>query len=244
MRKVPFNPAAKPLTVEAPNTAILTLEEYKVRRQLDEANPLRDEAITASLEAAEDDILKYTDRDFGAAAVIETRPFPWEIHSTVLDTDDFTGEPLSITFELPGIGEAAIFPTNTFWVGPREGPTFYYIDFTPARQLSSTSIGAMGFTRNLDTFFARGGADVDAVTVQVEANWGWPGGAPASIKQAAVWLVDEFNAATPGANGEEIQAEGIANLTYAYQREPSKERAAVLPPRVQQLLDAYRRVSV
>lgn len=243
MRTEQYTPDGSALKTEAPtSTPIITLDEYKVRRQLTEANPLRDEAIQASILATEDAILKYTDRDFGSGEVIETREFPWEIHTIVLDTDDFTGSPLSITFELPGIGEAAIFPTNSFWVGPREGPTFFYIDFTPAKQLSAVSIGEMGFTRNLDTFFARGGGEVDAVTVKVEANWGWPGGAPASIQQAAVWLVDEFNAQTP--NGEEVQAEGIANLTYAYQREPTKERAAVLPPRVQQLLEPYRRIAL
>lgn len=226
--------------------AILTLAEYKTRRQITEASVERDEAITAALAAAEDAVLQYTTRDFNTAQAVETREYPWEIHSTILETDDFVGKPTGVTFEVPGLGDAGVFPTNVFWVGPREGTTHYYLDFTPARNLSTLSVGMMGFERNLDTYFTRGGT-VDAVTALVTAEFGWPGESPASVKQAVTWLVDEFYSQPPGVGaggGEELQSESIADLTYAYQREPTKERAAVLPPRVQQLLDPYRRLAL
>lgn len=218
--------------------AILTLDEFKTRRQITEASTERDEAIEAAILSAEDAILQYTGRDFTTAQAIETREFPWEIHTTILETDDFVGKPSAITFEVPGVGGAAVFPTNVYWLGPREGPTHYYIDFTPAGNLSSASVGAMGFTRNLDTFFGRSGAP-DAVTAKVTAKFGWPGDSPGSVKQAAVWLVDEFFK-KEGTQGD-IQAEAIANLSYVYQR-ISEENS--LPARVITLLDPYRRIAL
>lgn len=224
--------------------AILTLAEYKTRKQISEAEPERDLAIEAALESAEDAVLQYTGRDFNTAQAVETREYPWEIHTTILETDDFVGKPSSVTFEVPGVGGSTTpYPLAAYWVGPREGKTCYYLDFTPSRAyLSSVSIGVMGFERNLDTYFERSGGNVDAVTAYVTAEFGWPGDSPASVKQAVTWLVDEFNEVTD--TGEELQAEGIANLTYAYQREPTKERTASLPPRVQQLLDPYRRIAL
>lgn len=223
--------------------AILTLAEYKARKQISEAEPERDIALTAFLESAEDAVLQYTGRDFNTAQAIETREYPWEIHTTILETDDFVGKPTAVTFEVPGVGAAAAYPLAAFWVGPREGQTCYYLDFTPSRAyISSVSIGVMGFERNLDTYYERSGSNVDAVTAYVTAEFGWPGDSPASVKQAVFWLVDEF--AAQDDTGEELQAEGIANLTYAYQRDQTKERTATLPPRVQQLLDPYRRIAL
>lgn len=226
--------------VEPPTTGkILTLAEYKKRRQLTEASMERDEATTAALEAAEDAVLQYTGRDFTTAEGVETRSFPWEIHTVILETDDFVGAPTGIELEVPGVGSGMTFPTNAFWLGPREGPTHYYIDFTPARGLSSPSIGAMGFTRNLDTYFSRSSGGPDAVNAKVTANFGWPGAAPASVKQAVTWLVDEFRK-SDGTQGD-VQAEAIANLSYVYQR-ISEEKS--LPARITALLDPFRRVAL
>jgi hypothetical protein len=224
--------------IEGEPGRILTLEEYKARRKKTEASVEADEALEAALLSAEDAVLQYTGRDFTTAQAVETREFPWELHTTVLETDDFVGKPSSITFEVPGIGSAAPFPTNVYWLGPREGPTYYYIDFTPAANLSSPSVGVMGFTRNLDTYFGQGGG-IDAVTVKVTAEFGWPGGAPASVKQAVTWLVDEF-CKSEGTQGD-VQAEAIANLSYVYQR-ISEENT--LPARVTTLLDPYRRLAL
>lgn len=219
--------------------AILSLAEYKTRRAITEASTERDEAITAALSSAEDAVLQYTGRDFTTTQGIETREYPWEVHTLILETDDFVGKPTSITLEVPGIASIPMLPTNAYWLGPREGATFYYIDFTPAKNLSSPSIGAMGFTRNLDTYFARGGG-ADAVTARVTANYGWPGESPASIKQAVTWLVDEFRKAE--GNQGDLQAEGIADLNFVYQRQ--REEQHELPPRVMALLDPYRRLAL
>lgn len=220
-------------------SGILSLDEYKLRRQLPEASSERDEAIEAALASAEDAILQYTGRDFTMAQTEELREFPWEMHATILETDDFVGKPSKISFEVPGVGSGTTFPTSAYWLGPREGQTYYYIDFTPARNLSSASIGAMGFTRNLDTYFGRGGG-IDTVTAKVTAKFGWPGAAPASIKQAVTWLVDEFYK-KDGTQGE-LQAEAIANLSYVYQR--AREEQHELPARVMALLDPYRRIAL
>lgn len=224
--------------IEGEPGRILTLEEYKSRRQITEASAERDEAMTAALLSSEDAVLQYTGRDFTTLPAVETREFPWEVHSVILETDDFIGKPSTIAFEIPGVGSASIFPTNAYWCGPREGPTHFWIDFTPAKNLPATSIGAMGFTSNLDTYFSNGGG-ADAVTVKVTAEFGWPGGAPASVKQAVTWLVDEFFK-KEGTQGD-VQAEAIANLSYVYQRISEQNQ---LPPRVITLLDPFRRLAL
>lgn len=218
-------------------SAILTLTEYKKRRQIVAVDAARDEALEAALASAEDEVLKYTDRDFTKAEEAETREYPFEIHATVLDTDDFVGKPTLIEFEVPGVGLVPFTTMNAYWLGPREGPTSYYIDFTPAKVLSLPSIGAMGFTRNLDRYYGDGAGQADAVTAKITAVFGWPGGAPAGVQQAVAWLVDEFVKAE--GNEGELQAEGIAGLSYVYQR--AREEQHELPSRVMALLDPYRR---
>lgn len=225
--------------IEGEPNRILSLAEYRARRKLNEASKERDEALEAALSSAEDAVLQYTNRDFTTATVIETREFPWEAHTMILETDDFVGKPTGISFEVPGVGGVGAFPPNAFWLGPREGTTHYYIDFTPSKNLSTASIGAMGFMRNLDTYFGRGGG-VDYVTVHVTAEFGWPGAAPASIKQAVTWLVDEF-CKSDGTQGD-IQAEAIADLSFVYQR--IREEEHELPARVMALLAPYRRISL
>lgn len=209
--------------------AILTLKEYKKRRELTEASTERDEAVEAALASAEDAVLKYTGRDFTTAQAVASKTYVYD-GSGILETDDFT-ELTSVSVEGRGLTDL------NFAAGPREGETFYWLDFTAVPRQSP----AMGFTRNLDTIFenecGRGGPRY--VNVTVTAKFGWPGGAPASVQQAVTWLVDEF--AKPEGTQGDIQAEAIANLSYVYQR-ISEENT--LPARVITLLDPYRRIAL
>lgn len=209
--------------------AILSLSEYKARRELTEASVERDEALTAALDAAEDTVLQYTGRDFTTAQAIETKTYVYD-GSGILETDDFV-EATAVSIEGTTLSDL------NFVAGPREGQTFYWIDFTAVPRPSP----AMGFTRNLDVLFERdAGRNTRQYTrVSVTAKFGWPGGAPGSVKQAVAWLVDEF--AKPEGNQGDVQAEAIANLSYVYQR-ISEERT--LPPRVATLLDPYRRIAL
>lgn len=211
--------------------AILDLAEYKTRREISEANTERDEAITAALLSAEDAVLKYTGRDFTTEAAPGTREYPYE-GEVILETDDFTA---LTSVAVNGVTQSE----DSYFVGPREGETFYWIDFSPSAQRPSYSEGQMGFTRNLDTAFSTDRSR-RFVTVAVTATFGWPGSAPAGVQQAIVFLVDEFRK-SQGSVGD-IQAESIADLSYVYQRDA--EGNAVLPPRVQLLLDPYRRVAL
>jgi hypothetical protein len=212
--------------------AILDLDGYKKRREIATANAERDDAITAALLSAEDAVLKYTGRDFTTAPAVETRDYPYT-GEVILETDDFTA--LS---KVTANGSAV--SSSAYLVGPREGETYYWIDFSPQGSIPSYSEGQMGFTRNLDSAFERSGGGRRFVTVSLTANFGWPGDAPAGVKQAIVFLVDEFRK-SQGSVGD-IQAESIADLSYVYQRDA--EGNAVLPPRVQLLLDPYRRISL
>jgi hypothetical protein len=213
--------------------AILDLTEYKARRELDEASAARDAALTAALLSAEGAVLDYTGRDFTTPEGAETREYVYD-GSIILETDDFT-DLTSV------VANGAALPTTSYIVGPREGQTYYWIDFSPSAQQSGYSAGQMGFTRNLDTYFERHrNCGRSFVNVAVTATFGWPGDAPAAVQQAIVFLVDEFGK-SEGSVGD-IQAESIADLSYVYQRD--SEGNAVLPPRVAQLLDPYRRVAL
>lgn len=213
--------------------AILDLGEYKTRREIDTANTERDEAIEAALLSAEDAVLKYTGRDFSTPAAVESREYSYS-GETILETDDFTA---LATVAVNG----SALSKNAYLVGPREGETYYWIDFSPSADWPSYSEGQMGFTRNLDTAFERtAGRGRRFATVTVTASFGWPEESPAGVQQAIVFLVDEFRK-SQGSVGD-IQAESIADLSYVYQRDA--EGNAVLPPRVQLLLDPYRRVAL
>lgn len=209
--------------------AILTLAEYKKRRQLTEASTERDEAIEAALESAEDAVLQYTGRDFNTAQAVESKTYTYD-GSGILETDDFV-DLESISVEGRGLTDL------NYEAGPREGQTYYWLDFTAVPRQSP----AMGFTRNLDTIFERecGRRGRQYVRIEVKAKFGWPGGAPAGVKQAVTWLVDEFRK-SEGTQGD-VQAEAIANLSYVYQR-ISEENS--LPARVITLLDPYRRIAL
>lgn len=209
--------------------SILSLAEYKKRRSLNEANPQRDEALEAAIASAEDAILRFTSRDFTQAQSAETRTYVYD-GSGILETDDFV-DLESVT------AEGSTLSVRNFVPGPREGETFFWIDFTGVPRQSPL----MGFTRNEDRIFDQqlGVPGPRYINVQVTAKFGWPGGAPASVVQAAVWLVDTF-VKSQGTQGE-IQAEGIADLSFVYQRINEESK---LPARITALLEPYRRVAL
>jgi len=206
---------------------IITLDEYKKRREITEASAERDEATEAALASAEDAVLRYTGRDFGQAGTIETRTYNYD-GSGILETDDFV-DVTAVT-----VGGQPLTGQN-FIPGPREGETFYFIDFSGVPRQSPL----MGFTRNEDVLLATPGRARQYASVQVAAKFGWPGGAPASVKQAVVWLVDEFRK-KEGTQGD-IQAEGIADLNFVYQRMNEQSQ---LPARITALLEPYRRIAL
>lgn len=219
-------PPSSPSPVGGPNK-IIDLEEYKLRRKVTEASKENDEAIEAALLSAEDAVLQYTGRDFSMEPTLETKTYVYD-GSGILETDDFV--------DLSAVNaEGNVLSAMNVIPGPREGATYYWLDFTGVPRQSP----AMGFTRNLDTIFRESTPGRTYLQVDVSAKYGWPGGAPASVKQAVTWLADEFRQS--GGTQGDVQAEAIANLSYVYQR-ISEEN--VLPPRITALLNPYRRLSL
>lgn len=218
-------------------SAILTLTEYKARRQLTDTDAPRDAAIEFAIESAEDDILTYTGRNFTTAPTAETKTYAYD-GTGILEVDDFETLISVSTSEFT-------LDASQFSTGPREGPTFYWLDFTASKGFPSYSAGQMGFTRNMDVYFQRhfepyGDCGLRFLSVNITATFGWPGGAPAGVRQAATWLAGEF-VRTTGDVGN-LQSESIAEVSFAYQRE--KTITPDLPPHIQQLLDPYRRVAL
>lgn len=215
------NPTPSPI---GGSGAIMTLADYNARRELVEASPERDEATEAALAAAEDAVLQHTGRDFTQPAGAETRSYVYD-GSGILEVDDFTNA-TAVTID----GASQI---GGWTAGPREGATFYWIDFGGVRRESPE----MGFSRNLDTIAPRTGRYRS--TVNLTAEFGWPAAAPPSIKQAVTWLTDEMRKST--GNQGDVQAEGIADLNYVYQR---ISESTSMPARVLALLEPFRRISL
>lgn len=215
---------------------ILELKDYKARRGITGTG--QDAELEPALLAAEDAVVKYTGRDFTTQGKAEERVYTWD-YTTILETDDFT------SLQSIAVGGTVLRSTE-YDVGPREGETFYWIDFSRYWQRSSFSAGQMGFMNNADVRYEErlllnGGSGAAFTEVEIDATWGWEGGAPPSVQQAVVELVDAFKR-SQGTAGD-IQAESIADLSYVFQR-TNNESATLLPPRVTQLLEPFRRVVV
>jgi len=216
-------------------TPFLTLEEYKTLRKITSTDTARDEQLELAIEIAEDVVEQYTGRDFRTEPTTMTKKYIYD-GAGVLDIDDCA----SITnVTLDG---RALTPDLDVLAGPNRGPTFYWLEFAGLGPMTSISSGEMGFTSNLDTLRPMG----RFLFVEVTASFGWPRNKiPGSIKQAAIWLVDDFAVTRPSSSGtaSQVSSESIADLAYSYQLE-SAQVVADISPRVRSLLDQYTKVEI
>jgi hypothetical protein len=219
----------------AEETAFLSLEEYKTLRKITTTDSVRDAQLELAIEIAEDVVEDYTKRDFRTEPTPMTKKYRYD-GAGVIDIDDCS----EITEIV--LGHRPLAPDLDVIAGPSRGPIFYWLEFAGLGPMSSLSAREMGFTSNLDTLHPRR----ILLFVEVTANFGWPRNKiPGSIKQAAIWLVDDFATTKPSASGAatQISAESIANLSYAYQVEAA-QISADISPRIRALLDNFAKVEI
>ena len=88
----------------------------------------------------------------------------------------------------------------------------------------------MGFTWNLDTYEGNPQPPVLSIT----GVFGWPE-IPEDVQQAAVWTTTAF-----AEEEKSVSAENISSFGRTYNIRP----ASAIPPRAQELLDQYKRITV
>lgn len=207
-------------------SAILNLEQYKALRGITESN--RDTQITAAIPGAEDAVVRYAQRAFNQTPETATRNFVYE-NQSILEIDDCQSV-TSVKFDgVPVDPEALI-------LGPQGiDAVFYYIELLDY-PWATYDPEIDPFLRNTNFESRRRRKRV----VEVTAAYGWPF-IPASVTQAAAFLVDDFASETSAAGGGGIAAEAIVDYSKVFDKQSTTE-PAVLPPRVQELLDPFRRV--
>lgn len=204
-------------------TPLLTATDYKDIKRIDGTE--QDDAIAMALDAASDVVTRYTERSFGDTPAAGTRTY-WYDGSGTLEIADCA---LITAVTVNGV---TLTPNIDYIAQPTNEPVFTWLD------LEGVAAGspAMGFMNNLDTIAAR--SPGGRVQVTVAASFGWAT-VPGSVKQAVIWLADEF--LEDSSMG--LQAESIADLSKVYAAGLTSS-SDVLPPRITQLLDPFRRWSV
>lgn len=206
---------------------ILTVEEYKTARKIRGSD--RDDQIRLGIEGAQDAVLRYTDRDFTTTPASATRRYTYD-GSGIVEIDD-----CAVVTSVK-LGSRTLTADRDYITGPVNGDVIYWLDFGWGGGVQPGS-PAMGFTSNQDVLGIRQRFNF----VEVTASFGWPAASiPPSVRQAAIWLVDEFVSDEQGTEG--LQAQSISDFSQVYTGEDPRNEPAILPPRVRQLLDPFRRV--
>lgn len=238
----------EPFTVVAPGsitaagaTDLVTLEEYK--EAIKETSSANDDRHADAIAAASVALLNYADRDFGAPRVTETRSFLYD-GSGVLQIDD--AEAVTSVTLSPALAPLAA----PAWRARKEGPdsvvVYSWLELPEVDLRSrSSSMGAMGFTQNLDRLLSAGG--LPELSVSVAGTWGWPA-VPADIQQAVIWTAHYFEQNTPSAGqAGGVASKSVAEVAESYFSDVQSQQAPepeALPSAARAIVDSYRRVAV
>lgn len=215
--------------------AILDLTGYKALRAI--SNTEKDAQITAALPPAESAVIEYVDRNLNQTPTAESRVYPYEMNSTILNIDDCTS--VADVKIITRNSNRTLTPGWDYELGraPSE-PVISWLEVYPNLDYYGIYDYNFQFTHTMP----RGPYRFPFVSFEVTAMFGWePSKVPASARQAVAWMVDEIIAKTSDETGK--TAESIADLSYVY-RDTNQLAPAVLPPRVAQILDNLRRASV
>lgn len=205
---------------------LISRADYKTSRRLS-STTAQDGQIDLALAAASDAIRRYTDRDFGTTLATSTRQY-WYEGSGVLEIDDCA----VITAVV--IGGRTLVANTSYIAQPQNEDAFFWIELGAGL----TTSPAMGFERNEDTYTGNALLARRSL-VSVTASFGWVN-VPASVQQACTWLADQF---IESSHGGGLQSESIADLSQVYAASIATN-SDVITPRIQQLLDPFKRLSV
>lgn len=227
----------------APPTRIMSLSEYK--RAINATGNDDDDIHQSALDAATEAVINYCDRDFGAVVVPNLSKTYWYNGSGILNIAD------ADTVHSVTIQGASALPT-TAWIAKTEGPpqllVYTYIEL-PAidwrRGTFTDSMGAMGFTYNLDQFLLHGAAQRE-IQVTVNADFGWAT-VPKSVKRAVVITAQDLEEIT-GSSGEEggLASKSVADVSESFfgASAPGTTRDEALPALARALVDPYARANL
>jgi hypothetical protein len=191
-----------------------------------DVDPTRDERWSQAIAGASTAIIKYTDRDFAAAAVTEQRIFEYD-GSGFLDIDDCV-DITDVTYSIGGYD--TIIVADQWRAEPMRGEVFTYL-VLPA--WGPTFSPEMGFTKNVDVLYREGRFVGLGPTVKVTATWGWTT-VPDDIKRATIWT-----AVAMADNPEPYISESIADYSHTSEARGLTDDA--IPGRAKDLLAPYVR---
>lgn len=215
---------------------ILTLEQYKAYAGI--TNTRNDAKITASLPAITRAIQLYTERDFAAPNVTESRQFQYD-SSGYLDIDD-AQEISAVTAIIPWAANYT-FTAEEWYPQPArrdDSPVYWYVVLPDFPGGASPE---MGFTHNADVAYAEGRWRSKPTMVQVTATWGWPF-IPPDVQMAAKWTLDDWLARRAETAAP---AEAIESYSRNFGNAISGEAVSwAIPMRARDLLSPYTKVQV
>lgn len=220
-----------------PNNSMLgnlvTLEEAKAAMGTNITDTRKDAVLSALIPAVSTVIRNYTERDFGAVSINETRMFDYD-GSGYLDIDDAAAIN-TVVLKIPQGTDLTLDPDAWYPAPPRrdDAPVFYYL-------VINGYVGAspeMGFVRNTDVLYAEGRWPQYTKTVAVTATWGWPT-IPEDVKLAAVWTIQDWMSkpANEGLTGESIES-----YSRNWAKTPGGAPAVAIPNRARDILAAYQK---
>jgi hypothetical protein len=214
---------------------LLTLLELKGLLGIQAGDTRKDAAYSALLPVVSTAIRNYTERDFGAPLISETRTYRYD-GSGYLDIDDAAA-----------VTSVALKPTNApivtldaeaWYPAPQrrdDAPVYYYLVIGPVSGVSPE----MGFERNLDVLYREGRLNPVVSLVDVTGQWGWPV-VPDDVKLAAAWTLQDW---TTKPSNENLTGESIEDWSRQYARGPGSGPALAIPNRARDLLASYDKSS-
>jgi hypothetical protein len=181
---------------------LVTLADYQTATG-STANPgaqqiALDDAIAACL--------TYTDRDFASTPVTDSREYTYR-GTGFLEIDDAT-KVNSVTSDFPLV----------WWAAHSDGPTGFavlsWLELPKFDRQALASIGAMGFTSNLDVLLSRSGW-VPEWTVTVNADWGIAP-VPNDVRRGIIKQAQEYERTGLSNSSGEVSSETVAETSRSY----------------------------
>lgn len=212
--------------VEAPGN-LVSVEDYKLLSGHDVEEDKNDESIAKAIQLVSQIIRTYTDRDFKAPPVTETRSYTYN-GGRYIQIDDCS---LISAVELDGrpVGAA------DYIARPHGELVFYYIELRyPGGSRHESP--AMGFTSNRDRFPA---APSGTVYADVTGTFGWAT-VPDDVQLAAVEMVGNVLTLPGSGPAGEYVSEQLAEYSYSRESDNNFGRWA---NRSLSTLDYYRRIN-
>lgn len=219
---------------------LLTLDEYKTAAGINVTDTRNDAKLTQWIPWVSQAIRAFTERDFGAISVTETRLFEYD-GSGYLDIDD-AADIQAVAFTYPGGQEITLGVDDWSPMPTRrdDAPIYQYI-LMPGYVGETAGSPEMGFGRNLDVYFRERRNWAIPSKVSVTATWGWPD-IPGDVKMAAVWTLQEWSSRP---SGEALTAEAIEGWSRSWGARGGAAAASLaIPSRARDILVNYARVNL